>query len=138
VLDGIQAESKRVRESGLCHAKSIADSFYVNLTGHMRPESFLLPSKKSVNVVKAIHHLLELRFHATSRKSRRRYRHVSSARCVPPSTGFLSHSKELVGNGEVSGRLDDRLHNPLVLHWTPSGQVRLYAIGHQWFGGIFP
>ncbi len=94
VLDGIQAEPKRVRESGLCHAKSIADRFYVNLPGHMRPESFLLPSKKSLNVVKAIHHLLELRFHATSRKSRKHYRHVSSARCVPPSTGFLSHSLE--------------------------------------------
>ena len=62
VLDGIKAEPKRVRESGLSHAKSIADSFHVNLLRHMCPESFLLASKKSLNVVKAIHHLLELRF----------------------------------------------------------------------------
>jgi hypothetical protein len=51
VFDGIKAESKRVRESDLCHAKPIADRFHVNLLGHMRPESFLLPSKESFNVV---------------------------------------------------------------------------------------
>src|SRR5437016_1967172 len=89
VLDGIKAEPKRVGESRLCHTKSIADGFHVNFLGHMRPETFLLPSKESFNVVQAIHHLLELRFHATSRRSRKYYRHVSSARCVPPSIGFL-------------------------------------------------
>jgi hypothetical protein len=94
VLDGIKAEPKHVRESGLCHAKSIADRFHVNLLGHMRPESFLIPSKESFNVVKAIHHLLELGFHATSRKSRKYYRHVSSERCVPPWPGFLSRFLE--------------------------------------------
>jgi hypothetical protein len=66
VLDRVKAEPKRVRESGLCHAKPIADRFHVNLQGHMCLESFLLPGKKSLNVVKAIHHLLELRFHAIS------------------------------------------------------------------------
>jgi hypothetical protein len=40
-------------------------------------ESFSLPSKKSLNVVQAIHHLLELRFHPISRRSRKYYRPVS-------------------------------------------------------------
>lgn len=35
---------------------------HVNFLGHMRTESFLLPSKESFNVVKAVHHLIELRF----------------------------------------------------------------------------
>jgi len=77
VLDSIKAEPKRVREPGLCHTKSIADGFHVNVLGYVRLESFLLPGKKSLNVVKAIHHPLELRFQATSRKSRKYYRPVS-------------------------------------------------------------
>ena len=40
VLNGIRAEPKRVRESGLCHAKSIADRSHVNFLRHMCPESF--------------------------------------------------------------------------------------------------
>src|ERR1700688_2993358 len=71
VFDSVKAEPKRVRESGLCHAKSISDLFHVYLLGHMCLESFLLPSKEGLNVVEAIHHLLELRFHATSRRSRK-------------------------------------------------------------------
>jgi hypothetical protein len=178
VLDSVQAEPKRVRESGLRHAKPISDRFHVNFLGHMCLESFLLPSKKSRNVVKTIHHLLELRFHAISRKPRKYYRPVSLARCALPSTGFsfsffgktgnlslrqiyttrapplspiplratrtfrnppvprirsphsgsaatqchdvrtLLLAKELVGNREVSRRLDNRLHKSLVLHWT--------------------
>src|SRR6266478_8505414 len=55
---------------------------------------FLLPSKKCLNVVQAIHHLLELRFHATSRSPRKYYRPVSLWCCALPSTGFLSHSSE--------------------------------------------
>jgi hypothetical protein len=66
VLDGVEAEPKRVREFGLRHAQSISDRFHVNFLGHMCLESFLLPSKKSLNVVKAIHHVVELRFHAIS------------------------------------------------------------------------
>src|SRR5437660_2890300 len=92
VLDSVQAEPERVRESGLCHAKSISNRFHVNFLGHMCLKSFLLPSKKCLNVVQAIHHLLELRFHATSRRPRKYYRPVSLARCALPSTGFLSHS----------------------------------------------
>jgi hypothetical protein len=49
VLDSIKAESKRGRESGLCHTKPISDRFYVNLLGHVCLESFLLPSKKKPN-----------------------------------------------------------------------------------------
>src|SRR5258708_7287911 len=94
VLDSIKAEPKRVRESGLCHTKSISDRFHVNFLRHMCLESFLLPSKKSLNVVQAIHHLLELRFHATSRKSRKYYQPVSLPRCSPPSPSFLSHSSK--------------------------------------------
>src|ERR1700757_2543258 len=60
VLDRVKAEPKRVREFGLRHAKPIADGLHVDLLGHMCLESFLLPGKKSLNVVKAIHHLLEL------------------------------------------------------------------------------
>jgi hypothetical protein len=66
VLNCVQAEPECVGEPGLCHAKSISDRFHVNFLGHMCLESFLLPSKESVNVVQAIHHLLELRFHAIS------------------------------------------------------------------------
>ena len=95
VLDGIKAEPKRVREFGLCHAQSISDRFHVNFLGHMRLESFLLPSKKSLNVVKAIHHLLELGFHATPHRSRKYCPPVSLARCALPSIGFLSHSSEI-------------------------------------------
>jgi hypothetical protein len=68
VLDGVQAKPERVRESGLGHAKSISDRFHVNFTGHLSLESFLLPSQESLNVVQAIHHPLELRFHAISSK----------------------------------------------------------------------
>jgi len=64
VLDRVQAESERVGEPGLGHAKSVSDRFHVNLLGHMRLESFLSPSKESLNIVQAVHHLLELRFHA--------------------------------------------------------------------------
>ena len=64
VLDRVQAESERVGEHGLGHAKSVSDRFHVNLLGHMRLESFLSPSKESLNIVQAAHHLLELRFHA--------------------------------------------------------------------------
>jgi PAS domain-containing protein len=80
VLDRFQAESKRVRESGLRHAKPISDGSHVNVLGHMYLESFLLASKESLNVVKAIHHLLELRFHAISRRYRKYYGPVSAAR----------------------------------------------------------
>src|SRR5271165_3824692 len=58
VFDGIKAEPKRVRESGLYHAKSISDRFHVNLMGNMCLESFLLPSREGLNIVKAIHHLV--------------------------------------------------------------------------------
>src|SRR5437667_2694260 len=60
----------------------------------MRLESFLLPSKKSLNVIKAIHHLLELRLHVSPHTSRKYCRLVSLARCALPWTGFLSHSWE--------------------------------------------
>jgi hypothetical protein len=189
VLDSVKAEPERVREPGLRHAKSISDGFHVNFLGHMCLESFLLPSKESLNVVQAIHHLLELRFHAISpcvykmpskiRLARvlsalrsamdrfsfsffRKNRNKKNRKSLiapdihnPPPTAFphslardpnLSKSarstnqvstlrvsrnqrydvrtlllaKELVGNREVSRRLDNRLHNPLVLHWTPS------------------
>src|SRR5579862_3372 len=92
VLDSVKAESERVRESGLCHAKAISDRFHVNFLGHMRLESFLLPSEESLNVVQAIHHLLELCLHAISRRSRKYYRPVSLACCALPSTDFLFHS----------------------------------------------
>ncbi|MGB9119539.1 MAG: hypothetical protein WCE73_02875 [Candidatus Angelobacter sp.] len=62
MLDRIKAKTKRVGEFGLRHAKPVADGLHINLLGHMCLESFLLPGKKSLNVVKAIHHLLELRF----------------------------------------------------------------------------
>jgi hypothetical protein len=60
----------------------------------VRFESLLLPSKKSLNIVKAIHHVLELRFHAIPRRSRKHYSPFSLARCALPSIGFLSHSSE--------------------------------------------
>jgi hypothetical protein len=94
VLDRVKAEAKRVREFGLRHSQPITDRLDVNFLGHICLESFLLSSKERLNVVKAIHHLLELCFHAISRRSRKYYRHVSSGRFVPPSTGFLSHSSE--------------------------------------------
>jgi len=98
VLDSVQAEPECVRESGLGHAKSISDRFHVNFMGHMSLESFLLPSKESLNVVQAIHHLLELRFHAISHESikcrRKYYWPVPSARCALPWTDFPSHSWE--------------------------------------------
>jgi hypothetical protein len=94
VLDSVKAESERVRESGLCHAKAVSDRFHVNFLGHMRLESFLLPSKESLDVVQAIHHLFELRFHAISRMSRKYYRPVSLVCCALPSTDFLFHSSE--------------------------------------------
>ena len=71
MLDRVKAEAKRVREFGLCHAQSVTDRLDVNFQGHIRLESLLLPSKKSLNVVKTIHHLLELRFHAISHMSRK-------------------------------------------------------------------
>jgi hypothetical protein len=71
MLDRVKAEAEHVREFGLRHAQSITDRLDVNFLGHMCLESFLLPGKKSLNVIKAIHHLLELRFHATSRKPRK-------------------------------------------------------------------
>jgi len=40
----------------------ISDRFHVNFLGNMCLESFLLPSKKSLDVVQAIHHLLEIAF----------------------------------------------------------------------------
>src|SRR5215469_3180728 len=94
VLDSVKAEPKHARKFRLCHTKSIADRLHVNLLGHVRFESLLLPSKESFHVVKAIHHLLELGLHATSRRSRKYCRHVSSACCVPPWIGFPSHSSE--------------------------------------------
>src|SRR5260370_14221533 len=98
VLDRVQAEPERVRESGLCHAKPISDRFHVNFLGDMRLEPFLLPSKESLNIVQAIHHLLELRFHPISHESikcPRKYDWpVSSPRCALPWTGFLSHSSD--------------------------------------------
>ena len=42
---------------------------------------------------------------------------VSRNQCHDVRT--LPLAKELVGNREVSRRLDNRLHNSLVLHWTP-------------------
>src|SRR5271168_4658565 len=42
----------------------------------------------------------------------------SAATSATMSALFLA--KEFVGNREVSRRLDHRLHNFLVLHWTPS------------------
>src|ERR1700728_1451374 len=94
VLDRVKAEAKRVREFGLCHAQSITDRLHVNFLGHICLESFLLSSKERLNVVKAIHHLLELRFHAIPHRSRKYYPPVSLARCALPSTGFLSRSSE--------------------------------------------
>jgi hypothetical protein len=94
VLDSVKAEPKRVRECGLCHAKLISDRFHVHFLGHMCLESFLLSSKKCLNVIQAIHHLLELRFHAISRRPRKYYRPVSLARCALPSTGFLSEKPQ--------------------------------------------
>ena len=55
VLDSIKAEPKRVRKSGLCHAKSIADRFHVDFLVNMRLESFLLSSKEGLNILKALH-----------------------------------------------------------------------------------
>jgi hypothetical protein len=43
---------------------------------------------------------------------------VSRNQCHDVRTLLLA--KELVGNREVSRRFDNRLHNSLVLHWTPS------------------
>ncbi len=43
---------------------------------------------------------------------------VSRNPCYDVRTLLLA--EELVGNREVSRRLDHRLHNSLVLHWTPS------------------
>jgi hypothetical protein len=91
MLDSVKAESKHARKFRLWHAQSSADCFHVNILGDVCLESSLLPSKKSLNVVKTIHHLLELRFHAISSRYRKYYR-ASLARCVLPSTGFLSHS----------------------------------------------
>src|SRR6266404_4855069 len=45
---------------------------------------------------------------------------VSRNQCYDVRTLLLA--KELVGNREVSRRLDNRRHNSLVLHWTPLGQ----------------
>jgi hypothetical protein len=94
VLDSVQAEPEGVRESGLGHAKSISYRFHVNFLGHMCLESFLLASKESLNIVQAIHHPLELRFHAISRRSRKYYWPEPSARCALPWTSFLFHSSE--------------------------------------------
>ncbi len=104
VLDSVQTEPECVRESGLCHAKSISDRFHVNFPGHMCLESFLLPGKESLNVVQAIHHLLELRFHAVSHESTKcpRKLGVSTTVCT-----ILLYS---IGH-----------HRPseIVCHWTP-------------------
>jgi hypothetical protein len=43
---------------------------------------------------------------------------VSRNQCYDVRTLLLA--KEFVGNREVSRRFDNRLHNSLVLHWTPS------------------
>ena len=53
MLDRVEAEAKRVREFGLRHTQSITDRLHVNVLGHVRFESLLLPGKKSLNVVKA-------------------------------------------------------------------------------------
>src|SRR5258708_37083171 len=42
---------------------------------------------------------------------------VSRNECYDVRTLLLA--KELVGNCEISRRLDDRLDSSLVLHWTP-------------------
>ena len=112
VLDRVKAKAKRVREFGLCHAQSITDRLHVNFLGHICLESFLLSSKERLNVIKAIHHLLELRFHATSRRSRKYYRHVSSARSVPPSTGSLSHFSENRDQKNRKSLVTPDIYNP--------------------------
>jgi hypothetical protein len=77
VLDGIKAEAERIREFRLRHTQSTTDRLDVHFLGDMCLESFLLPGKEILNIVKATHHLVELRFHATSRRSRKYCRHVS-------------------------------------------------------------
>jgi len=94
--------NRTCQESGLCHAQSISDRLHVNFLGHMRLESFLLPSKESLNVVQAIHHPLELRFHAISHESIKclenaigpRPQRVALCLVFTVWTGFLSRSSE--------------------------------------------
>jgi hypothetical protein len=54
---------------------------------------------------------------------------VSRNQCHDVSTLLLA--KELIGNREVGRRLDNRLHNSIVLHWTPWSS-KLCAVGHPW------
>lgn len=88
MLDRVKAEPKRVREFSLRHAQPSPNGLYINLLGHMRLESLLLSGKKSLNVVQAIHHLLELRFHACA--------------------GFLVS----IGHQESSRRQNDKMKHP--------------------------
>jgi hypothetical protein len=89
VLDRVEAEAKRVRESGLRHAKSIADGLHVNIMRHVCLESFLLSGKKSLNIIQAVHHLVELRFHANPNSLVLHWTPSVQQKCTPLDTNGL-------------------------------------------------